>query len=114
MCALTQDPETSMSAAVLLNGYLGPYEGKPDVPSSPWDYVRPYAPPMLIVHGSIDPLVPAGRNRAFAERLREVSNSPVHYLELPGGQHAFDLYHSPRFEAAIDAVEAFATHTVKP
>jgi hypothetical protein len=32
----------------------------------------------------------------------------VRYLELPGGQHAFDLFHSPRFEAAVDAAVAFA------
>jgi hypothetical protein len=26
---------------------------------------------------------------------------------LRGGHHAFDLYHSLRFEAVVDAVEAF-------
>jgi hypothetical protein len=30
------------------------------------------------------------------------------YAELPGAQHAFDLFHSPRCEAVIDAIEAFA------
>ncbi|MFB7337806.1 hypothetical protein ACFC00_40400 [Streptomyces adustus] len=30
------------------------------------------------------------------------------YAELPGGQHSFDLFHSPRFEAVVDGVEAFA------
>jgi acetyl esterase/lipase len=118
LCAFTQnDPrfqpygnaDTSLTAAVCLNGYLGDYNDAQDIPSSPWDYMRPDAPPFLVVHGDIDPLVPVADARAFAERLREVSTGAVHYLELPGGQHAFDLFHSPRFEAVIDGVEAFTT-----
>jgi hypothetical protein len=34
---------------------------------------------------------------------------PVAYAELPGGQHTFDLFHSIRFEAVVDAIDAFAT-----
>jgi acetyl esterase/lipase len=123
LCAFTQnDPrfqpgfegaDTSLTAAICLNGYLGTYNDAQDIPSSPWDYIRPDAPPFLIVHGDIDPLVPVVNARAFAERLRDVSANPVHYLELPGGQHAFDLFHSPRFEAVVDGVEAFTT-TVRP
>jgi hypothetical protein len=30
------------------------------------------------------------------------------YAELTGAQHSFDLFHSLRFEAVIDAIEAFA------
>jgi acetyl esterase/lipase len=117
LCAFTQnDPRfqpgfeespTSLTAAICLNGYLGEYNDAQDIPSSPWDYLRPDAPPFLIVHGDNDPLVPVARARAFAERLREVSTNTVHYLELPGGQHAFDLFHSPRFEAAIDGIQTF-------
>jgi hypothetical protein len=32
----------------------------------------------------------------------------VVYAELPGAQHAFDLFHSVRFDAVVNAVEAFA------
>jgi hypothetical protein len=32
----------------------------------------------------------------------------VVYAELPGAQHAFDLFHSLRFEAVVDGIEAFA------
>ncbi|MFC7641313.1 hypothetical protein ACFQX6_10240 [Streptosporangium lutulentum] len=45
--------------------------------------------------------------RHFADRLRQTSAAPVVYAELRGGNHAFDLYHSVRFEAVVDAVEAF-------
>jgi acetyl esterase/lipase len=47
--------------------------------------------------------------RAFAEQLRQVSRNDVVYVELPGGQHAFDLFHSPRFEAVIDGIDAFVS-----
>jgi hypothetical protein len=39
---------------------------------------------------------------------RSVSTNPVVYAELPGAQHAFDLFHSLRFEMVVDAIEAFA------
>ncbi|MFG3516881.1 hypothetical protein [Streptomyces bobili] len=46
--------------------------------------------------------------RNFVDQLRRASDSTVVYAELPGGQHAFDVFHSPRFEAVVDGVEAFA------
>ncbi|MFI9596720.1 hypothetical protein [Nonomuraea sp. NPDC052265] len=45
----------------------------------------------------------------FADRLRQTSANPVVYAELRGGNHAFDLYHSLRFEAVVDAVEGFTS-----
>jgi hypothetical protein len=29
-------------------------------------------------------------------------------MQLPGAGHLFDLFHSPRFEAVIDGIRAFA------
>ena len=43
------------------------------------------------------------------ERLRKTASNPVVYVELPGAQHSFDLFHSIRFEALIDGIQAFAT-----
>jgi hypothetical protein len=43
----------------------------------------------------------------FVERLRGTSSNPVVYTELPGAQHAFDPFHSIRFETVVDAIEAF-------
>ena len=47
--------------------------------------------------------------KEFAETLRETSESPVLYAELPGGQHNFDRFPSIRFFAVVDAIEGFAT-----
>jgi dipeptidyl aminopeptidase/acylaminoacyl peptidase len=62
----------------------------------------------FIAHGDHDTRVPVGGARLFVERLRSTSSRPVVYTELPGAQHAFDLFHSLRFEAVVDAIEAFA------
>ncbi len=35
------------------------------------------------------------------------SSNPVVYAELPGAQHTFDMFHSLRFVAVIDGIEAF-------
>lgn len=63
---------------------------------------------LFIAHGDLDPLVPVSDIRKVAEQLRRASSYPVVYTELRVGHHAFDLYHSLRFEAVVDAIEAFA------
>ena len=45
--------------------------------------------------------------RVFVRALQEKSGSPVHSLELIGGQHAFDIFHSVRSAHAVRAVTAF-------
>ena len=104
-----EDADTSVTAAIGLNGYYGDYYGEADgSASSPLAYVRPDAPPFFIAHGDRDTMVPVEAARHFADTLGRVSASPVVYAELPGAQHAFDLFHSLRFEMVVDAIEAFA------
>ena len=64
--------------------------------ASPDRRITPDAPPFFVVQGTNDTLVPPQVGRRFAARLRETSNSPVAYLELPRAQHAFDLLVSIR------------------
>jgi hypothetical protein len=45
--------------------------------------------------------------RAFVAALREVSDGSVHYLELRGAQHAFDVFTSVRTRRVVRAVERF-------
>jgi acetyl esterase/lipase len=78
--------------------------------ASPISHVSSDAPPFLLVHGTHDSLVWLDEMRAFAKALGEKSQSPVLTLELAGGQHAFDTFHSPRSAHAVRAVTAFLEH----
>ncbi len=100
--------DTSVTAAICLYGYLGNYYGQ-GPSSSPGAYVRTDAPPFFVAQGDHDTYSPLFLDiaRGFVQQLRSTSSQPVVYAELPGGQHAFDLYHSLRFEAVVDAIEAF-------
>jgi acetyl esterase/lipase len=64
--------------------------------ASPMDHVGPGAPPFFVVHGANDTLAPVKEARRFVELLREVSQAPVVYAELPGAQHAFEIFRSVR------------------
>lgn len=64
--------------------------------ASPTYRVGPAAPPMFVLHGVNDTLVPVTMARDFVARLRAVSASTVAYVELPRTQHAFDVLASIR------------------
>lgn len=100
--------DTAVTGAISLYGYYGGVGGTERPLSSPHEQVSADAPPFFIAHGDRDTLVLVEDARAFVERLRSSSSNPVVYAELPGGQHTFDLVHSLRFEAVVDAIEAFA------
>ncbi len=89
------DGETGIAGLICRYGYYGGLAPRGDLP------------PVLIVHGEKD-LISAAEVRAFAERLRAVSDRPVSYAELPGAHHDFDLYESIRSAAVNTAVEQFA------
>lgn len=76
--------------------------------ASPLHQVRPAAaPPFCVVHGTHDTLISVADARAFAARLRETSHAPVVFVELPGAQHAFEVFHSPRTHRVIHGVHRF-------
>ncbi|HET6734052.1 alpha/beta hydrolase [Mycobacterium sp.] len=76
--------------------------------ASPIKRLRPDAPPIFVLHGQDDSIIPVQEGREFAEALREVSQSTVAYAEIPHAQHAFDFYYgSPRAHYTAQAVETF-------
>ena len=78
--------------------------------ASPLSRVRADAPPFLVVHGRNDTLAPVAEARLLVERLRAVSGQPVLYLELPGTQHAFDVFPSIRSAHVVRAVGRWVEH----
>jgi acetyl esterase/lipase len=117
MAALTQnDPafqpgfesaDTSITAAIGMGGYYGPIDADGDRPASPLAYLNSEAPPFFVAHGDRDTFVPVEAARLFVDQLRASSTNPVVYAELHGAPHTFDLFHSLRFEALVNAIEAF-------
>jgi acetyl esterase/lipase len=75
--------------------------------ASPIYQVHADAPPMFVLHGTNDSLVPVEQARAFVARLRQTSNETVAYAELPLAQHAFDFFGSVRAAATAQAIERF-------
>ncbi len=75
--------------------------------ASPMSRVHVDAPPFMVVHGTNDSLVPIEQARSFVELLRKESMNPVVFAELPGTQHAYDIFWSPRTHATVYAIEQF-------
>ena len=75
---------------------------------SPLSHVRDDAPPFFVFHGEKDSLLLKEDTRHFVDALRAVSDEPVAYAELPGGQHAFDGFQSVRCGHVINGMEKFA------
>ncbi len=77
------------------------------VNASPIARLHPDAPPFFILHGEYDSIIPVGEAREFYAELSEVSREPVLYAELPGAQHGFDIFSSPRAHQSAEAVSQF-------
>jgi acetyl esterase/lipase len=74
---------------------------------SPITHVGKESPAFMIVQGEVDSLTTVERARVFKQKIAEISENSVVYLELPGAEHAFDCIHSPRTDAVIRGVHRF-------
>ena len=85
------------------------WEEAPEVfeAGSPILRITPDAPDFFVLHGTHDTLVSVDQARMFVARLREVSKRTVVYAELPGAQHAWDLFSSVRCANVVRAVDRF-------
>jgi len=81
----------------------GPYRA-----ASPVYRVAAGAPPFMVVHGSIDNLVPVEQARRLVDELR-AAGGEVAYVELEGAPHAFDVFHSTWADAAVAAIVRYVT-----
>jgi len=75
--------------------------------ASPMDQVHPDAPAFLVLHGQRDSLAPAADATHFAALLREAGARTVVDVELPGAQHAFDIFPSWRTLVTLRGVARF-------
>lgn len=78
-----------------------------------WDLASPVAqvsvgaPPFFVLHGTHDSLSVVEEARVFVAKLRGVSRNPVAYAELPGAQHAWEIFRSVRAVHTVHAVARF-------
>jgi len=101
--------------SAFMNRLIGPhvikafFETEPERfhAASPMDHVGRASIPWLILQGDRDSLTPVPEAREFARRLRETSKHTVGYAEMPGAQHAFDIYNSLRTFAAVELAARF-------
>ncbi|WP_298177783.1 alpha/beta hydrolase [Saccharomonospora sp.] len=78
------------------------------VAASPLDRIgETEPPPFFVVHGEHDTLVSVREAREFVRRLRTASTNPVVYAEIPGAQHAFDIFPSIRSAHVVRGVQRF-------
>lgn len=75
------------------------------VQASPLAHVNQHTPDFFVIHGRNDTVVSVHQARAFVAALREKSDSSVTYAELPGAQHAFEVFSSIRSQHTIAAVQ---------
>jgi len=75
--------------------------------ASPIALLRRDAPPFFVLHGTHDSLASVEDARHFATQLRAVSTQAVVYAELPGAQHAWDIFRSVRAMESVQAVTRF-------
>lgn len=105
------------TAEMMRDGFLAPrvfkkrFAEDPEVfrQASPLLRVTPDAPDFFVIHGAQDTLVDPRQARLFVEALRTTSKRTVTYAELPGAQHAFDVFPSIRSQHIVRATERFLT-----
>lgn len=80
--------------------------------ASPIYRISSDAPPFLVIHGDRDTMVPVSEAKRFADALRAHTPGPVVYVEIPGAQHAFEIFPSLRTTFVIHGVEHFLAYLV--
>jgi acetyl esterase/lipase len=75
--------------------------------ASPLLRVTEDAPDFFVIHGTHDSLVSVQQARAFVAELRRRSKRSVVYAELPGAQHAFDVFPSIRSAHVVRAIDRY-------
>jgi acetyl esterase/lipase len=75
--------------------------------ASPVLRITKEAPDFFVLHGTHDGLVEVEQARLFVQRLRDEGGASVVYAELPGAQHAFDVFPSIRSAHIVRAIDRY-------
>jgi acetyl esterase/lipase len=75
--------------------------------AQPLTYLSDKVPPMLLVHGENDSLIPIEEARNFHERLGLAGATRVHLCEIPLAVHAFEITPSALHQRAVRIIRCF-------
>jgi acetyl esterase/lipase len=75
--------------------------------ASPIAQVHPGMPPLFVVHGTHDSLIPIEEAEHFVRAAREVARAPVAFAPLYGAQHAYDLANTLWSHRTAEAIHSF-------
>jgi acetyl esterase/lipase len=78
--------------------------------ASPIAQISPDDPPFFVIHGGLDTMVPVAEARGFCQKFRDSVKAPIVYAEIPGAQHAFEIFPSLRTAFVIQGVERFVSY----
>jgi acetyl esterase/lipase len=89
------------------------YEEDPQL----WDQASPiarvgsHAPPMFVLHGTHDSVIPIAEAAAFVDASQRVSAQPVAFARVHGAQHGWDLFNTPWTGHTVNALHSFCEYT---
>ncbi len=75
--------------------------------SQPLTYLSANSPPILLIHGENDSLIPIEEARHFFEKLGHAGATRVHLCEVPLAVHAFEIVPSPLHQRAVRIIRSF-------
>jgi acetyl esterase/lipase len=106
-----QNPSDGLAHTLETSVMKGRPDEKPEdyEAASPLHRVSESAPPFFVIHGDKDTLVPIRHAHDLVRRLRETSLEHAAFAVLPGGQHAFELFSSPRTQLTVNGVERYVS-----
>jgi len=93
----------------------GPINARPDLcaQANPVTYVDGGAPPMMILHGQLDPYVPHHQSELLFEALREAGGEAVFY-SIPGVEHNLPYVTDPALAEGYVAVSTHGRDSARP
>ena len=103
-------------ATMLEQWFGGPPHGKVRAKyeaASPVTYVHKKAAPMLLLHGSADPVIPVEQSQLLAQKLKK-AGAKVALLTFEHAPHDFDELPDMNARLAAVVVEAFLQDQLKP
>jgi acetyl esterase/lipase len=78
--------------------------------ASPIAQVGSHTPPVFVLHGTHDSVIPMAEAAAFVDALRRVSAQPVAFAQVHGAQHGWDLFNTPWTGHTVNAVHGFCEY----